>query len=47
MIQIGTSLKISDNSGARWANCIKVLGKGNSKVATIGSIILIVSSVKL
>lgn len=41
MIQMGTNFKVVDNSGARWAKCIKVLGKGNKKIATVGSVVLI------
>lgn len=44
MIQTRTSLKVADNSGARWVKCIKVLGKGNKKVATIGNSVLVTVS---
>lgn len=39
MIQIRTILEIADNSGAKRASCIKVLGRSNSKIAHIGDII--------
>lgn len=41
MIQMGTYLKVADNSGGRWVKCIKVLGKSNKKIATVGDLILI------
>ena len=39
MIQIRSILEIADNSGAKRASCIKVLGRSNSKFAHIGDII--------
>lgn len=36
MIQTTTRLKVADNSGAREIFCIRVMGKGGSKYATIG-----------
>jgi large subunit ribosomal protein L14 len=39
MIQIGTRLQVSDNSGAKIVECIKVLNK--LKFASIGDIIII------
>jgi len=39
MIKIGTKLIIIDNSGAKLAKCIKLVGK--QKVASIGNLILI------
>ena len=39
MIQIGTRLQVSDNSGAKSVECIKVLNK--LKSASIGDIIVI------
>jgi large subunit ribosomal protein L14 len=39
MIQIGTRLQVSDNSGAKVVECIKVLN--NLKSASIGDIIVI------
>lgn len=44
MIQIRTVLEIADNSGAKKAACIKVLGRSNSLSAEIGDVI--VASVK-
>ena len=41
MIIIGTNLRIVDNSGAKIAKCIKVIGKGNKKIAHVGNIILV------
>lgn len=39
MIQVGTRLKIADNSGAKTIECIKVLGGNKPRVARIGDII--------
>jgi large subunit ribosomal protein L14 len=39
MIQVGTRLQVSDNSGAKSVECIKVLNK--LKSASIGDIIVI------
>lgn len=39
MIQIRSILEIADNSGAKRASCIKVLGRSNSRIARIGDII--------
>jgi len=36
MIQIGTKLRVSDNSGARYATCIKILSGSKRKYAKIG-----------
>jgi len=41
MICLQTKLKIADNSGAKIAKCIKVLGFGIKKVGFIGNLILI------
>ena len=41
MIQTGTILQISDNSGAKFAECIKVLGKSAKSHATIGDFIVV------
>jgi large subunit ribosomal protein L14 len=41
MIQVQTMLNIADNSGAKKAMCIKVLGGTRRKYATIGDIIVI------
>lgn len=36
MIQIGTKVRVSDNSGARYASCIKILSGSKSQYAKIG-----------
>ena len=36
MVYTSTYLKIIDNSGARYAQCIKVLGRGPQKKAQVG-----------
>jgi len=41
MIQVETMLIIADNSGARKAQCIKVLGGTKRKYARIGDIIVV------
>lgn len=41
MLQFGSKLKVADNSGAHWAKCIGILGKGNKKCARAGSILLL------
>ncbi len=41
MIQEETSLIIADNSGARRAKCIRVLGSTNRRYATLGDIIVV------
>jgi large subunit ribosomal protein L14 len=41
MIQLQTILTIADNSGAKKAMCIKVLGGTRRKYATIGDIIVV------
>jgi large subunit ribosomal protein L14 len=41
MIQVQTVLNIADNSGARKAMCIKVLGGTRRKYARIGDIIVV------
>ena len=39
MLQKGSIVKVSDNSGARWASCIKVLSK--SQIGVTGDFILV------
>lgn len=39
MIQVGTILKVSDNSGAKIVFCIKVLGGSKKKFAKVGDLI--------
>ena len=41
MIQQQTILKVSDNSGAKTAKCIKVLGGSKKKIGRIGDTIII------
>ena len=40
MIQMQTSLRVADNTGARRLMCIKVLGGSRRRYATIGDIIV-------
>jgi large subunit ribosomal protein L14 len=44
MIQLRTILEIADNSGAKKASCIKVVGCSGKRYATIGDIV--VASIK-
>lgn len=41
MIQTGTKLRVSDNSGARYASCIKVLSGYRRRYAGIGDKIVV------
>lgn len=41
MIQIGTRLKVADNSGAKSVGCIKVLGGSKRRYASIGDVIVV------
>jgi len=41
MIQIGTRIKVTDNSGAKRIQCIKVLGGTRRRYAHIGDIIVV------
>ncbi|MCK4518934.1 MAG: 50S ribosomal protein L14 [Candidatus Omnitrophica bacterium] len=41
MIQLRTILEIADNSGARKASCIKVVGRAAKKYAEIGDIVTV------
>ena len=41
MIQIGSKLRVTDNSGAKYASCIKVLGGYKKRYATIGDKIVV------
>ncbi|MCK5306186.1 MAG: 50S ribosomal protein L14 [Candidatus Omnitrophica bacterium] len=41
MIQLRTILEIADNSGARKASCIKVVGRSAKKYAEIGDIVTV------
>lgn len=44
MIQMRSMLNVADNSGAKKIMCIKVIGRGNARYATVGDVI--VASVK-
>jgi len=41
MIQVGSMLRVSDNSGAKYASCIKVLGSHKKRYARIGDKIVV------
>jgi large subunit ribosomal protein L14 len=41
MIQLRTILEIADNSGAKKASCIKVVGRSGKKYAEIGDILTV------
>ncbi len=41
MIQMQTKLVVADNSGAKLAQCIKVLGGSKRRYATVGDIIVV------
>jgi len=41
MIQEETKVMIADNTGARWAKCIRVLGGTRRRYATLGDIIVV------
>jgi len=41
MIQAETTLKIADNSGAKKAKCVKVLGGTRRRYASVGDIIIV------
>lgn len=41
MIQSQTNLKVADNSGARFVQCIKVLGGTKRRYAHVGDIIIV------
>lgn len=41
MIQVGTKLRVSDNSGAKYVSCIKVLGGYKKRYARIGDKIVV------
>lgn len=41
MIQQQTFLRVSDNSGAKWVKCIKILGGLKKKYGKIGDIIIV------
>jgi large subunit ribosomal protein L14 len=41
MIQFGTNLKVVDNTGAKMARCIKVLGATRARYAHLGQVIVV------
>lgn len=41
MIQVNTKTFVADNTGARTARCIKILGGSNKKSSSVGELILI------
>jgi large subunit ribosomal protein L14 len=41
MLFVGTKVRISDNSGGKVAQCIKVLGGSGRKVARVGGVIVV------
>jgi len=41
MIQVETKLNVADNSGAKLAECIKVLGGSKRRYASIGDVIVV------
>ena len=45
MIQVGTNLKVADNTGAKLVRCIRILGGTRHRYARIGDVIIV--SVKL
>jgi large subunit ribosomal protein L14 len=41
MIQMRTWVDVADNTGAKIASCIKVLGRGNKRTANIGDVVVV------
>ena len=41
MIQPRTMLDVADNSGAKKAQCIRVLGGSNKRYASLGDIVIV------
>ena len=41
MIQVETNLEVTDNSGARRIQCIKVLGGSKRRYASVGDVIVV------
>lgn len=41
MLQVGTKLNISDNSGAKKVECIKILGRHSFSPGTLGDLIVV------
>ena len=44
MIQQETRLQVADNTGAKELLCIRVMGSGNKKYASVGDVVTIVES---
>lgn len=40
MIQVETMLDVADNTGAKRAQCIRVLGSGNPRTCSVGDVIV-------
>ena len=43
MIQVGSQLHVTDNSGAKKVECIKVFNKTKQRVGHVGQLVLVVS----
>ena len=41
MIQVQSTLHVTDNSGARQARCLRILNKSRSKTASVGDLITV------
>ena len=41
MIQVETMLDVADNSGAKRALCIRILGTGNRRTCSVGDVIVV------
>jgi large subunit ribosomal protein L14 len=41
MLQVGSRLNVSDNSGAKKVECIKVLGKHSKSPASLGGLVVV------
>ena len=41
MIQVGTQLHVTDNSGAKKVECIKVFNKTKQRVGHVGQLVLV------
>ena len=41
MIHVETKLEVADNSGARWVQCIRILGGSRRRSASIGDLIVV------
>ncbi len=47
MIQMQTKLDVADNSGAKVARCIKVLGGTGRRTAGLGDIVVVLSLIHI